>query len=599
MPYFTKESLETLKQHVDVVEVISHYVDLKRSGTSHKGLCPFHDEKTPSFHVTKSQGFYHCFGCGVHGDAIAFLMQHAKLTFSDAVESLAQRYQIPLEVIEGSFHDKEKIDRNALKLALEKACQLYHLMLIHTPEGHEACQYLFGRGIDLEFIQHFSIGYSLPDSSSLRKTMRRLGITEKTMIDAGILVESSRNGLRDPYADRIVFPIHDATGSVIGFSARKFKEETYGGKYVNTAETPLFKKNKILFGLHASRRRIAKDRQAIVVEGQLDALRLLYHGIDIVVAGQGTAFGEGHLKELTALGVREVFLAFDSDKAGRAAAYKTGHLLSKAGISVKIVSMPDGADPDSLVRAEGIDAFLKLLKNSQEYLFFLAEHLSNEFDVSSPAGKNGLIQECIKQIRQWEEPVLVHESLRRLAQIMQVPEETVGSLGMAPVHVYVKKNAFAGTLDVDPDKILECEILRWLITAGTLKPHFSELARKNLTPACFVVPACRRAYEGYLEISSQNKPCQLLSLACFLEEEEHQSLINDLLGRKINLERADELFQASLFKLLEREWMRKREEVRLKIQSGSCSDEEAHVLLQEFDRLKKTPPRLVQEDNFI
>ncbi len=592
MPLFTKESLETLKQRVDIVDVIESYVELKRSGVSYKGLCPFHDEKSPSFHVTKGQGFFHCFGCGAHGDVISFLMQHAKLSFSDAVEMLAQRYQVTLEVVE-SASERDKFDKAAHKQALERACQLYHHFLLHTSQGHAACKYLYNRGIDLAFIQRFRLGYALPERDLFCKAMARVGVQEKTLIEAGILSESAK-GLRDPFSDRIMFPICDASGSVIGFSGRKFKEETFGGKYVNTSETPLFKKSKVLFGLDQSRRRMAKERQAIIVEGQIDALRLLFHGLDLVVASQGTAFGESHLKELTGLGVREVFLAFDSDKAGREAAFKVGHLFAKAGVGVKVMQMPQGADPDSYVQSKGIDAFLELLKGSGDYLAFLVEHLSMQFDLSSPAGKNGLVHESVRQIRQWEEPVLVHESLRRLAQILQLPEEAVGSVGIAPTHVFTKKSAFAGTLEIDPDRVLESDLLRWLVITGPLKPHFAILAIKNLKPSHFCVPVCRRAFETIQEAAEIGQTCDFLTLAAHLGDSEVQELIHDLHFRKVNLERSEGLFRTVVQKLLEREWMSKREELRLKIQSGSCSDEEVTALLQEFDRLKKTPPKVVE-----
>lgn len=592
MPLFAKESLETLKQRVDITEVISAYVDLKRAGASYKGLCPFHDEKTPSFQVTKSQGFFHCFGCGAHGDAISFLMQHAKYSFSEAVESLAQRYQVTLTLVENSVDEKDKVDKRALKLALEHAGNVYHTLLLHTEEGHQACKYLYSRGIDPAFIQRFQIGFAHPERQLVQKLLHMQGCQLQHLIEAGILVESSRGGLRDPFADRITFPIRDASGAIIGFSARKYKEETYGGKYVNTSETPLFKKARILFGLDRTRRRIAKERRVVVVEGQLDALRLIHHGLDIVVAAQGTAFGEGHLKELTSLGVREAFLAFDSDKAGREAAFKVGHLFTKEGIDVKVVRLPENADPDSYVRQKGIEALLKQMETANEFLSFMVDHLAPQFDVKTPAGKNALVNEAVSHIRKWEEPILIHESLRRLAHILQIPEEMVGTVGSSVPNIYVKKHASAGLTDFDPDLALECDFLRWLILTGPLKPHFSSQAQANVKPEQLCHPVCKRAYEVYLD----HPGCDLLTLAGVLEDAESHTLIHDLTRRKVNLEKADELFRTTLHKILERDWMRQREEVRLKIQSGNCSDEEVLGLLQEFDRLKKSPPQIQESE---
>ncbi|MFA6916203.1 MAG: DNA primase [Parachlamydiales bacterium] len=586
MALFTKESLESLKQKVDIVDVISGHMDLKRAGTSYKGLCPFHDEKSPSFNVNKSQGFYHCFGCGAHGDAITFMMQHARLSFTDAVEALAQRYNVYLERVE--FNDsKEKINKPALKLALEKASELYHTLLLHSEEGHAACKYLFDRGIDLDFIQRFRIGYSPQQKDFVRKILINMGIPEKHLIDTGILVETQYGTLRDPFSDRITFPIRDSSGSVVGFSARRFKEGTFGGKYVNTSETPLFKKSRILFGLDQSRRTIAKERRVVIVEGQLDALRLLYHGLDITVASQGTAFGEGHLKELTNLGAQEVLLAFDNDKAGREAAFKVGNLCAKAGMDVKIIRLPEGSDPDSLVQEQGIEAFIELINKPQDFISFLVDHLSLQFDLGSPAGKNALAHHAIKQIHAWEEPIIVHESLRRLSQLLQLPQEFI----QAPsTHVYMPKNSMAGMMEINPDKVLESDLLRWLIVTGPLKPHFVPLALNNISPDHFIDATCRHVFEAFVHHHSSSGSCDLLTLASSFEDPQAHQLIHEIVERRVNLDKADDLFHITVQRMLEKEWMRKREEVRLKIQSGTCSDDEVLKLLREFDALKGSPP---------
>lgn len=301
MVLFSKDSLETLKQRIDLVEVMSAHVDFKKSGSAYKALCPFHDEKTPSFMIQKGDSHYHCFGCGAHGDAIQFLMSHQKMSFIEAVESLAQRFHVHLEKLEDKEEQKGP-SKALMKEALNFAAQFYHHALLHTAEGHEALQYLYKRGLDLDFIRHFQIGLApKAHPGLLRKVMQAKSIYPDVLLEAGLLGEGRDGNFRDFFSDRIMFPIHHHTGGVIGFSARKYKEDTFGGKYVNTPETPLFKKSKVLFGLNYCRRRIAKERKAIVVEGQIDALRLIHAGFNITVAGQGTAFGEGHVKELMTL----------------------------------------------------------------------------------------------------------------------------------------------------------------------------------------------------------------------------------------------------------------------------------------------------------
>lgn len=246
MAIFSKESLETLRQRVDLVDVLSSHMDLKRSGASYKGLCPFHDEKTPSFTIQKGDTHYHCFGCGAHGDAIHFLMTHLKMSFLDAVESLAQRFNVPLQQVESAEETKGP-NKGALKEALDIASNFYQLILLHTKEGHEALHYLFKRGIDIEFVRRFRIGLAPQEPGMLRKIMHAKFIKDEILEHAGLIARARDNGWRDFFQDRITFPICDATGAVIGFSARKYKENTFGGKYINTAETPLFKKSRTLF----------------------------------------------------------------------------------------------------------------------------------------------------------------------------------------------------------------------------------------------------------------------------------------------------------------------------------------------------------------
>lgn len=590
MVIFNKESLEALRQRVDLIDVLSSYVELKKSGASYKGLCPFHDEKTPSFVVQRGDSHYHCFGCGAHGDAIQFLMTHQKMSFLEAVENLAQRFQIHLEKTEG-HEEKKGPNKGLLKEALEIATQFYHFCLLHTDEGQAALQYLYGRGLDLDFIRQFQVGWAPKTAGLLRRVMQTKSIREDILIEAGLLSPTKEGKTREFFSDRLMFPIHHATGYVIGFSGRKIKEETFGGKYVNTPETVLFKKSRVLFGLNYCRRRIAKERKAIIVEGQIDALRLIQAGFTLTVAGQGTAFGEGHVKELVGLGVNQVFLAMDPDLAGQEATSKIGHLFQKEGVEARIVQLPVGQDPDAFLKEKGPVAFQKLLDDSQDYLTFLVKYLSKGLNLDSPAAKNELVQQAIKLIREWDHPLMVHETLRKLAHYLKVPEDMVG-VGQDPLpNIYIKKSASVGMQTIDPDRILETDLLRWLLLMGQEREDFIELARLNLTDADFRVPICQRIYQVYCENYINQRPCDLLSLVIDLDDAEGQFVMSDLLQKKINKERADQQIVEAIQKLLDRNWMQKREEIKIRIQSGQCSDDEALNLVKEFDELKRYPPK--------
>ena len=376
---YTKESLELLRQRIDLVEVLTPHLQLHRAGAAFKALCPFHEEKTPSFIVQRGDSHYHCFGCGAHGDAIAFLMNNVKMSFTEAVEHLAERFGVPLEKMDASEEVKGP-SKSVLKEALDRAARLYHFLLLHSEEGQKALEYLYQRGIDLDFIRTFQIGYASNSPDLLKRFLYAQNVSEEVLLETGLIAASSK---RDFFCDRITFPIRDPMGAVIGFSARKFKEETYGGKYINTSETPLFKKSQVLFALSYCRQKIAKERKAIIVEGQIDALRLIHSGFNYTVAGQGTAFGEGHVRELCHLGVNHVYLALDGDTAGQEAAVKIGHLFQRKGVEVTVISLPPGADPDSLLKERGPTYFQDLLGQGKDYLTFLFAHLAKTLDPTS------------------------------------------------------------------------------------------------------------------------------------------------------------------------------------------------------------------------
>lgn len=587
MTTFSKESLETLRRRIDLVEVLSTHLELKRSGTAYKGLCPFHDEKTPSFMIQKGATHYHCFGCGAHGDAIQFLIDHQKMNFLDAVESLAQRFKVHLEKVEDDS-EKQGPNKALLKKALESACQFYHLMLLHTPEGHHGLDYLYKRGLDLDFIRHFQIGFAPEKPGMLRNVLHAQTISDEVMTEAGLLAPYRQgSGLRDFFTDRLMFPIRDANGAVIGFSGRKYKEETFGGKYINTPETALFKKSRVLFGLNYSRRRIAKERKALIVEGQIDALRLIYAGYNITVAGQGTAFGDGHVRELMALGVEQVFLALDPDEAGQQAALKIGNLFQKEGVDVRVVKLPKGVDPDAFLRQYGPEQFQKQLDSSIDYLTFIVHFQMSQLNMESPAAKNHLVQEIAMQIRSWGHPVMVHESLRKLAQLTQVPEDTVGVGKEFLPNLYIQKSGTVGLQTVNSVRVMECDFLRWLLTSREEIQQLISTARNNLKPEELQLPLCQKIYRIILSHADEGKKVDLLSLAIEVEDDEAQPLIAEILEKKINKERMQEHFKESLQRILDRNWMEERERIRQRIQSGQCSDDEVVQLVKQFDSLKR------------
>ncbi len=569
---FTKESLETLRGQIDLVEVLEPHIELKRAGAVYKALCPFHQEKSPSFVVQRGDTHYHCFGCGAHGDAIQFLIGHLGYTFVESVEALAEQFHVPLEREERQ--EEQGVNRLSLKESLETASLFFHDYLIHSEAAADARNYLFKRGISLEFIRRFQVGLAPNSESLFFQVMQSEKIDSQTQLEAGLLSQSSR---RPFFRDRITFPVLDTSGRVIGFSARKYRESTYGGKYINTSETSLFKKSRILYGLNYSRRRIAKERQALIVEGQIDCLKLIEGGLDMTVASLGTAFGEGHIAQLKQLGVHKVHLLFDGDPAGRAAASKVGNLFQAAGIEVFVPKLPGGSDPDTVINKSGITSLIELLKNAEPYLPFQVDFLSQEFDLQSPAGKSAMIKQLKKQIEAWEDPVMVHESLRQIARLVQVPEETVGLEQVYASNLFVRKREKGPIETVDPNRVLELDLLRWLIL---MEAPYLKKAREYLKDEHFWVEDAQKIFRRLITYESMD----LLALAAELSD---PTIIDEIMQKKVNRKRAETQFAHTIQQLLDRQWMQTREEIKRKIESEACTEEQVLELAKRFNALER------------
>ena len=590
MPLFTSDSLEMLRHKIDLFEVLSAHLTFQRSGSTYKALCPFHEERTPSFIIQKGNAHYHCFGCGAHGDAISFLMTHIRMSFTEAVESLAERFQVHLEKEEekGKAKTPNKI---ALKRALASASELYHYLLLYTEEGIEALNYLYARGITLQFIRRFQIGYAPKQYSLLVQYLHTCGIEEDVMLQAG-LIKQSGGKQRDFFSERITFPILDSLGAVIGFSSRKYKQTTFGGKYINSPETILFKKSRVLFGLSYCRMRIAKQQIAILVEGQIDALRLIDTGFDYVVAAQGTAFGEEHIKELLQLGIKKIYLALDADEAGQSATQKIGDLFQKNGIDTRVVTLEKEKDPDLLLREKGPSYFAHLLETSSDYLNFLFFYLAKDNDLQTPSQKNQVVNQIVDQIHHWQQPVLVYESLRKLAEIAQVPEASIGMNQICIPDLFISKQESITLQEVDGDRILELDLLRWLLMGASQYPEIVDIAKANLKRDHFRAPNIWKLYISLL-IEHQSGCFDLLAIGSSLNDPEEQKLLSELLQRKINLNKTKEGFLEVLHKILLRDWMQKREQIRIQIQSVGHSEEETLQLARQFDILKNQVPEVL------
>jgi DNA primase len=334
-------SVEAVKSAMEILPVVEQYVQLRKAGGTYKGLCPFHQERTPSFTVTPARGSFKCFGCGEGGDAISFLQRMDNLDFVGAIEELAKRFGVQLEYEDSSPDaDRERLRRERLLQLLERATGFYERMLWESPQGEVARTYLAGRGFGEEICRTFRLGFA-PGGPTLARAARQQGFTQDELLAAGL---GNRRG-NDYFNRRLLFPIADARGRVRGFQARKlFDDDPQEGKYVNSPDSDLFKKRDLLYGLDTARQQIAKQAQAVVVEGNADVLALRQAGFDQVVAAMGTALTEAQLKELKRLAKR-VVLCFDADAAGQDATLRGMELADKLEFDVQVVTLAAGTDP--------------------------------------------------------------------------------------------------------------------------------------------------------------------------------------------------------------------------------------------------------------
>jgi len=335
------ESVEAVKAAADIVALVEARTRLRKVGGRYTGLCPFHEEKTPSFSVSPDRGTYHCFGCGVGGDAISFVKETESLDFVGAIEFLAERFHVPLEYEESSPEaDRERRQRDRLLSLLEQAAAYYERRLWDGEEGAAAREYLVSRGLGEEICRAFRLGLS-PAGALLVRKAKEKGYTREELAAAGLV---TRRGT-DYFQRRLMFPLTDGRGRVIGFQARKLHEDDpLRGKYVNSPESELFRKSNVLYGLHLARPAIAKQDRAVVVEGNTDVIALRQAGLEPVVASMGTALTDRQLRELGKLTGR-VYLCFDGDKAGEDATLRGMELAIKQGLDVRVVALPEGSDP--------------------------------------------------------------------------------------------------------------------------------------------------------------------------------------------------------------------------------------------------------------
>lgn len=408
-----RADIRAIKERIDVIAVISRYVSLKKAGSSYKGKCPFHKDDTPSFVVSAEKGLWHCFGCGEGGDIVAFLMKIEHISFLEAAKRLADEAGIEFET------QSDDGERETLRSVMDEAVAHFASNLRDQAIGKRSRDYLVARGYTEEVWERFGLGYATSGWDGLKRALApRFG--EDRLVELGLLVRGDR-GTYDRFRDRTVFTVFDLSDRPIAFGGRAFEGEP---KYLNSSKTPLFDKGRTLYGLSWARSAFAETRRAVLVEGYTDVLTLHCHGLTDAVASMGTALTQGQA-DLLGRFVEEAVIVYDRDAAGSAAALRGMRILGNSGLTVRIARLPEGEDPDSVVRRDGADAMREALEQAVPFYRFYVDELRSRADPSSVGGKERILEEAREFAADVRSLPLRQALASELADLLDLPSEGV------------------------------------------------------------------------------------------------------------------------------------------------------------------------------
>lgn len=427
--------IDDLLNRVDIVDVIDAVTPLKKAGKNYKGLCPFHQEKTPSFSVEPDKQFYYCFGCGAGGNALGFLMNYENLDYVEAIEKLAAQMGMDVPREQSAVARKNREQHAALYEILTQSAQWYQAQLRQHPQRQRAVDYLKERGLTGEIARDFALGYAPPGWRNLLDVVGTDEARKKALLDAGMLIENpdnKKNPLYDRFRDRIIYPIRDTRGRVIAFGGRVLGDDK--PKYLNSPETPVFHKGEELYGLYEARKNTRKLERFLIVEGYMDVIALAQNGITWSVATLGTATSTAHLRRLFKL-VPEVVFCFDGDSAGREAAWRALEQilpLMEDGRGARFLFLPEGEDPDSQVRKVGQDAFVQNLKSATQLAEFFFQSLGEKVDMQSLEGRARLGKMALPLIEKIPRGIYHQLILDQLSSITGVNPDTLAGMEKIP-----------------------------------------------------------------------------------------------------------------------------------------------------------------------
>jgi len=519
--YYSDEIIEEIRMKNDIVDVISGYVKLQKKGSSYFGLCPFHNEKSPSFSVSRDKQMYYCFGCGAGGNVFTFIMEYENYSFTEALKFLAARAGVELPKEEYSKEQREKANLRSVLLEMNKLAAKYFYAQLKSENGKVAHNYLTGRKLSEETITAFGLGYSNKYSNDLYKYLRMKGYSDDMIIKAGLVNVDERNGIYDKFWNRVMFPIMDVNNRVIGFGGRVMGDGK--PKYLNSPETAIFDKSRNLYGLH--RARTSRKSYFLICEGYMDVISLHQAGFTNAVASLGTALTAGHAALIKRY-VNEVYLTYDSDDAGTRAALRAVPILKDAGVTARVIRMEPYKDPDEFIKNLGAEAFEERIAKARNGFMFSLEMLEKNYDMESPEGKTEFMREAAKRLTEFEEEIERNNYIEAVAKAYRVREEDLRKLvvkmavqtGMATPAARPKPVKEQEGQKEDGHMKSQKILLTWLIDHEELFGQISSY----ITPEDFTTDLYRKVAELLFEQyqSGEVNPARIMNH--FTEEEEHR-----------------------------------------------------------------------------
>lgn len=521
--YYPEELVEEVRSRNDIVDVISGYIKLQKKGSSYFGLCPFHNEKSPSFSVSRDKQMYYCFGCGAGGNVFTFIMEYENYTFVEAMKLLAQRAGVDLPQEEYSKEAQQKQNLKSTLLEINKQAAKYFYVQLQSEQGRIGKEYLLKRELSEETITAFGLGFANGYSDDLYRYLKTKGYSDDLLMKAGLISINEKHGVYDKFWNRVMFPIMDANNRVIGFGGRVMGDAK--PKYLNSPETEIFDKSRNLYGLN--RARTSRKHYFLICEGYMDVISLHQAGFTNAVASLGTALTAGHATLLKRY-VNEVYLTYDSDEAGTKAALRAIPILKEAGISAKVIRMDPYKDPDEFIKNLGKEAFEERIMQAGNGFLFSLEVLEREFDMHSPEGKTAFYREAAKRLTTFEEELERNNYIEAVAERYHIGYENLRKLvgqmaistGLAVPATRPKTAERKQTEKEDANLTAQKVLLTWLIESEDL---FRQI-RKYIQPEDFSPGICRTVAELLYAQYDEGAVNPAKIMNHFTDEKEHHEV---------------------------------------------------------------------------